>query len=113
MLAADIFYAKDSKKIISLINTFDKHIENGIVLTDTKTNDRDWKDIQIRRVYDWGSRRVIWGPAKENTEIQTLMEEFSISMQQIVDNIDYTVDTINLDYSIMPNVYKDSIVNGL
>lgn len=102
----------DCKKIVDSIIDFDKIISNGIFLRNRKNTCKDWKDFEVRRLFNWGCIHNLWSPQKENVEVEKMIVKIERTIKNIIENINYSIYSMDLDYSIKPNIYK-KIITGI
>lgn len=98
----------ECNEIIKSLIDFDNAIKNN-VLTNREDTFVDWKNIEIKRLFNWGCIHSIWSPQKENLEIEAKIAKIKKCAKDIIEKIDYSIYSMDLDFSIEPTSYKNII----
>ncbi|MFR8143661.1 MAG: hypothetical protein ACLU84_01060 [Clostridia bacterium] len=102
---------EDKEKLIKEIEKLDSKIGNGINLNkvSTKTKEHNFEEIEIKRLYDWGSINSIWNIWNmQNKEVESLCENLVLGLEKdIVTSKE--VYKIELDYTFPIAIYKEMI----
>lgn len=95
-----------SKELIKVIEDLDSIINESIVFKDVAIPSFDYRDIEIRRLYNWGSINLVWSPTKENKEIEYKVESIEKCIRKVIKETNNEIESILLDYEILPECYK-------
>lgn len=98
----------DCSKLIKNLIDFD-HIIKHNVLTNRKDTSVNWNNIEIKRLFNWGSIHNIWSPQKENFEIERQIAKIKKCAEDMIKKIDYSIYSMDLDFSIDPICYKNMV----
>jgi hypothetical protein len=102
---------QETTELINRISELDKMIESGIILNSNKNPVWSWKDFEVRRLFDWGQIHSTWSPIKQNSVIETKINELDEYFNTVITKSYSEINAIDLDYSINPDMYKN-IVTG-
>jgi len=107
-----VYIDKDDKqRVIKDIENLDNMISSGVILSriNSKMRECDFDEIEIRRLYNWGSINSVWNVNEiGNKEVENLCEELSQKFMEYVTNSS-EVYKIDLDYTYLINTYKQTI----
>lgn len=101
---------KDSIDLIKQICDFDKLIENGISLSLNSNQEWSFRDLEIKRLFDWGQVHSTWSPFKENHEVETSILEIEKNLKKYLACDYVNIYSMDLDFSISPVIYKNIVV---
>lgn len=99
-----------SEKVVEIINKLDIKIENGIVLSKNEFPNFEWRNIELRRIYDWGMVHSIWSTHKKNEEVESRMVELISFLDNLLGKDYVKIPSIRLNYSMLPELYKTLVV---
>ncbi|WP_066716811.1 hypothetical protein [Clostridium sp. Marseille-P299] len=105
--------SKETTELVKQISEFDEIIGNGILL---KLNDNPtwkWKDLEVKRLFDWGQIHTTWSPSKENIEVQKKIDKLNEYFNLIIDRSTHEINSLDLDYSIIPEMFKNIITGKI
>lgn len=100
----------DCKEIIHCLINLDKSVYNNVALVERNDTVLNWKNFEIRRLFDWGCIHNIWSPQKVNIEIEEKVLNIEKSVKNIIEKVDYSIYLMDLDFSIEPDSYKKNII---
>lgn len=107
--------SSNSNEIINIINELDLLIKRGIILHDNTNSTWEWRELELRRLYDWGKIESVWCANKQNKAIEKKVKilvsklDFMLNNKEILNNIYSMV----LNYSILPEKYKNVFIDKL
>lgn len=102
-----------SKKLLGILMNYDKHMNNGIKLSKREGDleKLNWSNIEISRLFDWGSVNANWSPEMENKQL----EQYSVNINKtLLGYLTLDFDKIfqmDMDFSYPPEMYK-KIIDG-
>lgn len=99
------------KEFIVLMNSLDSMIQNGIILREQKNRDCNWRDFELKRLYDWGQIHFTWTINKKNKEVEHKINQLVHVLDSFINKTTHNVKAIHLNYSISPELYKNIIVD--
>ncbi|MDF2804276.1 MAG: hypothetical protein K0S61_4181 [Anaerocolumna sp.] len=102
---------KDISQLIKKISEFDKLIENGFLINSSNNPTRNWKDLEVKRLFNWGQIHTTWSPTKGNIQIEKIIDQFDEYLSLVISRITNEIHSLDLDYSIKPEIYK-KIISG-
>lgn len=99
-----------SKDILKAISELDIKVKNGILLEENMCPSWTWRDLEVKRLYDWGQIHSTWSTNMKNKDVEnkivTLVSIFESSLKYI----DVEVESISINYSILPEDYIKLII---
>ncbi len=105
--------SKETTELVKQISEFDKIIEHGILLNSNNNPSWNWKDLEVKRLFDWGQIHTTWSPSKENADVEMKIDEFDEYLSLIIDRSTNEIHSLDLDYSIYPEMFKKIITGKL
>lgn len=102
-----------SVQLIKILSEGDKILSKGITLAkrSLKKNRPDWRNLEIRRVFNWGNVQALWDPSMENKELETYCLVLSDHLKAISNQNLESVYELELDFGYPPEDYK-SLLSG-
>ncbi len=100
---ASLYY----EQVLQLVRKLDALIENGIVLHENENPTWEWRDLEVRRVYNWGQTHAIWSTSKKNADVEDQVKTATGALNRILDANHDSVHYMALNYSVSPDRYKD------
>lgn len=100
-----------ANKLIDILVKGDKIISQGIILKerDSTSNRPIWRDMEYRRLFDWGNIQALWSQSMENVEL----EKYCFLLNQHLERYTYKkleeVYQMDLDFIYPPDSYKEMI----
>lgn len=107
-------YIRDTEihDIREIIENIDKLIQNGIVFDKGELSNKERKDMEYLRLYDWGQLHFTWASYKNikglSKKIRKLCKEFEKLSTVSLD----TVASMSLNYSISIDTYNKIYILG-
>jgi hypothetical protein len=96
-----------SDDIIRLLHNFDMEIEGGFKLNKDDRQSEEWRELEIRRKFDWGQIHLIWGEERKNEYIEYKIKELVSKLDLMVNEIDEKIFEMTLHYTMDPEDYKN------
>ena len=106
-ICIDFFCAE---KVATKIRELDKKIENGILLSKNISPHFEWRDIELKRLYNWGAIHSTWSTHKENKEVEIKIRELILLLNDLLDKEHKKVYSLKLNYSMPPELCKELVV---
>lgn len=100
-------------ELIKILRKGDKILSKGITFIERKSTARkpNWRDMEVNRMFDWGTVHAVWCPFMENKEV----ERYIINLDKYLKkhaNIEMdNIYQMNLDFTYPPEMYKQ-LING-
>lgn len=93
-----------ARSVIELDNV----IEEGILLEKNPIPNWEWRDLEVKRLYDWGQVHNTWSTHRKNQVVEDSVHSLLMAIENYLNKNDEEVEAIYLNYSIMPLEYKKS-----
>lgn len=103
----------NTKKVAHYISDLDLVLDNGIILAENNNPKWEWRDIELRRLYDWGQLHCTWSPNRKSHEIERKMIDLTTYLDSLTDLLRNNIYCINLNYSLLPEIYKENVVRNV
>jgi len=100
-----------SENIIQMINNLDSIIKHGILLNANINPSWEWKDLELKRLYNWGQVHSTWSTNMKNVDVENRINMLITTLDSIENKACDEIQAIYLNYSIPPVMYK-GIVSG-
>jgi len=102
-----------SVQLIETLADGDKILSKGIRLTKRvlEMERPEWRDLEIRRLFDWGSVQALWSPSMENKDLERYCFTLNEHLKTYINNNLESVYQMDLDFVYPPENYKD-IISG-
>jgi len=97
------------EKAMTKIKELDQKIENGILLNKNRTPHFEWKDIELKRLYNWGIIHSTWSTYKENKEVEIKIKELILLLNGLLDKEHKKIHSLKLDYSMPSDLCKELV----
>lgn len=104
--------SKDTTELIKWISEVDKLVKHGIVLETNNNPTWGWKDLEFKRLYNWGGIQATWSPIKSNVNIEAKIEELEKYFKSISSIENNDIYLLELDYSIKLEIFKNSVTGN-
>jgi hypothetical protein len=105
--------SKETADLVRMLSEFDQIIENGFFVERNNNPDWNWKNVEIKRLFNWGQIHTTWSPSKENVEVEKKIEGLNEFFSLFIDRRTNEIHSLDLDYSIKPEIFKDSITGKI
>lgn len=100
---------QQSDDVIRLIQDFDMEIEEGFRLDNDNRQSEEWRELEIKRKFDWGQIHLIWGVEKRNDCVECKIKELVSKLDCIINGINENIFEMTLHYTMNPEDYKYSL----
>ena len=100
---------QQSDDVIRLIQDFDMEIEEGFRLDNDNRQSEEWRELEIKRKFDWGQIHLIWGVEKRNDCVECKIKELVSKLDCIINGINENIFEMTLHYTMNPEDYKNSL----
>ena len=97
------------KDIRNALNNLDNIIRSGIVLEKNDNPNWEWRDLEVKRLYDWGQIHNTWSTHMKNQRVENVLKTLIDILNFYSDKIENKVQVIDLRYSVLPESYKSLI----
>jgi len=98
-----------SEDMIKRVGELDNIIKNGILLEENINPNWEWRDLEIKRLYDWGQVHNTWSTHMRNQDVEDSINTLVLTIDAYLNKMSNKAETIYLNYSIMPSEYKEKI----
>lgn len=100
-----------SNQLIKILSEGDKSLSKGIQLVKRplKKKRPEWRNLEMRRVFDWGNIQALWDPSMENKELEKYHQILSDCLKTIINQEVEKVYELELDFGYPPEDYKSLI----
>lgn len=109
------FDNKHKKDLCTLIKRIDEVLSKGVVPVPRENDDYCLNDsiyeMEIRRLFDWGSIHSIWNITMENKLFEDELDEYLDVLKNAIATTAAEIHQIELDYIIPPEVHKYHVCN--
>lgn len=95
-----------ASNIIKMLNELDLVIQNGILLKQNMNPDWRWKDLELKRLYDWGQVHSTWSTNMKNEKVENKISKLTATLDLEVESEYQKLQAIYLNYSILPEEFK-------
>lgn len=103
------FYAAN---IIKMIDNLDSVIQNGILLKQNVYPNWEWRDLELKRLYDWGQIHNTWSTNMKNEEVENKIAKLIDTLEVVVESEYQEIQAVYLNYSTLPDEYKRKVSLG-
>ena len=112
IITTNVFLSEENSKHLSFsILEFDKTINNNLLLNDRIEPNWEWRDLELKRHFNWGQIHMTWSQCKENVSLETFIANIESMFEILIRADNPMIHKIALDYSIIPEQYK-KIITG-
>jgi hypothetical protein len=101
-------YCIDSKyndEIIYHIEMLDGAIRNGINISNNDMPLWDWKDLELKRLLDWGNIQCTWSNNMQSKEVEGIILHIEKKLEDIICKPHRERYSIDMNYSILPDFF--------
>lgn len=95
-----------AKDIIKMLDSLDSSIKKGIVLEFNMKPEWEWRDLELKRLYDWGQVHNTWSTNMKNGEVENKIDKLMHILETSMERDYQKISTIYLNYSILPEEYQ-------
>jgi len=100
-------------RLIQFLKAGDSILSKGIKLTERESDERNlkWRDIEINRMFDWGTVHAVWAPVMENKKVEKYIFKMSEHLRGYIEKDLDSIYQVDLGFTYPPEAYK-SLVSG-
>lgn len=98
--------------IVQLMSEMDSILDAGIKLSDNENPIWEWRDIEIKRLSDWGQINLTWSNNKINQKIENKILELETLLEKIVTKEHPNIYSMKFNYSMLPETFQKIVVEG-
>lgn len=98
-----------SKEIIEKVDQLDNTIRHGILLSKNNDPNWEWRDFEIKRLYDWGQIHNTWSTNMKNQDVENNIVDLEMVLNAYITDKSNNAEIICLNYSILPSKYKEML----
>ncbi|BFL12317.1 hypothetical protein LIZ64_08850 [[Clostridium] hylemonae] len=98
-----------SKEIIEKVDQLDNTIRHGILLSKNNDPNWEWRDFEIKRLYDWGQIHNTWSTNMKNQDVENNIVDLEMVLNTYITDKCNNAEIIYLNYSILPSKYKEML----
>lgn len=99
-----------SESIIQLVHELDAEIGNGFILHENDSERWEWRDLELRRLYNWGQVHMTWCPDKTNERVEQSIKKFVSGVNPLTEKNYEDIYSMDLNYALTPERYRDWIL---
>lgn len=99
-----------SEPIIQLVRELDAEIGNGFILHENDSERWEWRDLELRRLYNWGQVHMTWCPDKTNERVEQSIKKFVSGVNPLTEKNYEEIYSMDLNYALTPERYRDWIL---
>lgn len=96
---------KADSLIIELLSGLDALLEQGIALSNGNSSGRQWRDMELLRLYNWGQIHLTWCPYKTNTPVEAKLFEMMEEMERLINMEKEDIYSMDFIYELTPEKY--------
>lgn len=91
-----------SNQVIQLIDSLDAEIGEGFILSNNKNPMREWRDLEVLRLYDWGQIHITWCTNKKNKKVEDKIKELILELDSVIEKCYENITSMTLIYGSIP-----------
>lgn len=88
----------EAEKIIHLIKKVDSEVEKGFILHKNKNQSKQWHDIELLRLYDWGQIHLNWCSDRKNKEVENRIKKLVKELDSAIKEGNENIFEMTLNY---------------
>lgn len=107
----NLFIRKDECNLFRDIENIDLILEKGIKLEDREgsLDDIEWSDLEIMRLFDWGTVHGIWSKCKIYSSLEALLQQVVDRFEEYRNKKQEEIWQMELDYTYPLAQYKNIV----
>lgn len=94
--------ADQANSVKGCLRMFDRSLEKGIIIHKNKKPAREWRDLEIRRLYDWGQIHLTWSPGKKVQHIEKKIKMLILGLDSAVEDTHKKIYSMTFIYNGKP-----------
>lgn len=101
--------ADQTNSVMDCLRMFDRSLEKGIIIHKNEKPAREWRNLEIRRLYDWGQIHLTWSPGKKVKHIEKKIKKLILCLDSAVEDTHEKIHSMTFIYNEKPEevFYRD------